>query len=188
MFRKKYFNTIGRPFDGKKIRPLIPLLKKNTAILDLGSGNGLAAHLLKQEGLNITCVDIHEGEYDPSVKPVVYDGKTIPFPDRHFEAGIILTVLHHIDNPEAVIKEAGRVCDRLIIMEDIYTNKVQQYLTYWLDSLANLFYSPCPHTNKNDKEWKATFEAMDLELVSVHYRYVLFIVKQVIYEVKHKKA
>ena len=97
-------------------------------------------------------------------------------------------MLHHIDNPEAVIKEAGRVCDRLIIMEDIYTNKVQQYLTYWLDSLANLFYSPCPHTNKNDKEWKATFEAMDLELVSVHYRYVLFIVKQVIYEVKHKKA
>ncbi|MGB4928470.1 MAG: hypothetical protein WBP43_00755, partial [Chitinophagales bacterium] len=73
LFRKMYFNAIGRPFVGKKIRPLIPLLKKDTKILDLGSGNGLAAHLLKEKGFTITCVDIHEGQYHPSVKPIVYD-------------------------------------------------------------------------------------------------------------------
>ncbi len=186
LFRRLYFNSIGRPFVAKKIQPLIPLLTKGTPILDIGSGNGLAAHLLKEKGFYIFCMDIHEGNYHPSVKPMVYDGSNIPFEDDHFKSGIILTVLHHIEDPEIILKEATRVCKNLLIMEDIYENKVQQYITYFLDSVANLFYSPCPHTNRNDKEWKQTFERMGLELKSVHYRHVIFFIKQAIYEVEKK--
>lgn len=153
-------------------------------MLDIGSGNGLAAHLLKEKGFDIVCLDIHEGQYHPSVKPIVYDGKKIPFPDNHFESGIILTVLHHTDDPELILREIMRVCKSLVIMEDIYDNKLQQYLTYFLDSLANLFYSPCPHTNKNDKQWKKTFEKMGLDLKSVQYRYVIFFIKQAVYQIK----
>ncbi|MFI5171530.1 MAG: class I SAM-dependent methyltransferase [Chitinophagales bacterium] len=183
LFRKIYFNSVGRPFVSKKINPLVPLLPRGTPVLDIGSGNGLAAHLLKEKGFDIVCLDIHEGNYHPSVKPIVYDGKHIPFEDDHFESGIILTVLHHTDNPDIILKEAMRVCRSLIIMEDIYENKFQQYITYFLDSVANLFYSPCPHTNRNDNQWKKTFAEMGLELRSVHYRKVIFFIKQGIYEV-----
>jgi hypothetical protein len=77
--------------------------------------------------------------------------------------------------------EAARVCKKLIVMEDIYENSFQKYLTFFLDKLANLFYSPCPHTNKDDAGWKKTFEKMQLQLLNTHYRHVIFVVKQGVY-------
>lgn len=181
-----YFNAIGRPFVEKKIRPLLTELPKGTRILDIGSGNGLAAALLQDKGFDIVPMDIHEGQYDDRVKPIVYDGKNIPFANDAFEYGIILTVLHHIDDPDAVLKEAARVCKNLVIMEDIYENKLQQYLTYFLDSLANLFYSPCPHTNKNDAGWRTAFQKLHLEVKHAQYRHVIFFIKQGIYTIGRK--
>ncbi|MBC8046410.1 MAG: hypothetical protein H7Y00_06415 [Fimbriimonadaceae bacterium] len=69
-------------------------------------------------------------------------------------------------------------------MEDIYENSFQKYLTFILDKLANLFYSPCPHTNKTDEGWKKTFREMNMELTATHYRHVIFVVKQAIYVLK----
>lgn len=181
LFRKLYFNRIGRPFVQKKIRPVLPHLKVGESILDVGSGNGLVAHLLRQHGHNITPLDIHEGQYHESVKPVVYDGKNFPFADKQFDTGIILTVLHHIENPEQVLQEAGRVCRKLIIMEDIYDTNFQKHLTFFIDKLANLWYSPCPHTNKNDEDWKKTFSSMHMKLMHSHYRHVILVIKQGIY-------
>lgn len=184
LFRRLYFKYIGRPFVGKKVRPLIPLLPKNTPILDIGSGNGLAAFMLVEQGFNIQPLDIHEGQYDERMKPIVYDGSKIPFPDNHFECGMILTVLHHVDDPDALLKEIMRVCKRLVIMEDIYTSSLNKNLTFWMDTAANLWYSPCPHTNKDDAGWKNAFTHIGLTLEHAEYRKVLFIIKQAIYVVR----
>lgn len=182
--RKWYFQAIGRPFVGKKIRPLVPLLPKDTPVLDIGSGNGLAAHLLQNRGVQIVPLDIHEGHYHPSMRPMVYDGRNIPFPDNHFEYGIILTVLHHVDDPDVLLREIMRVCKKLIIMEDIYKSNLQKRVTFWMDTAANLFYSPCPHTNKDDAGWKQTFSDMGYTLEHAEYRRVLFIIRQAIYVIR----
>lgn len=181
LFRRLYFHVVGRPFVSKKIAPLIPLLPNDTPILDIGSGNGLAASLLREKGKDIVPLDIHEGNYHPSVKPLVYDGKKIPFQDAHFDYGIILTVLHHVDEPEVLLEDIMRVCKHLVIMEDIYGSPLQKRITFWLDTLANLWYSPCPHTNKNDAGWKACFEAHGYQLRHTEYRRVLFFIRQAIY-------
>ncbi len=184
--RKWYFNSLGRPFVKNKLALIQPLLSPQEKILDLGSGNGLASFILKESGFTVTPVDIHDGHYHVSVKPIVYDGNQLPFEDNSYDTAIILTVLHHVLHPERIIQETSRVCKRIIIMEDIYENKVQQYLTYFADAAVNLFYSPCPHTNKNDKEWMQTFEQMGFKLISVQYRNVFFIFKQAVYEIKKK--
>ncbi|HMX03689.1 MAG TPA: class I SAM-dependent methyltransferase [Chitinophagales bacterium] len=181
-----YFHSIGRPFVGKKISAVLPFLPKDVPVLDIGSGNGLAASLMMEAGCKIVPIDIHEGQYHDSVKPTVYDGKHLPYVDNHFEAGVILTVLHHVDDPDALLKEIMRVCKSLVIMEDIYENAFQKNITFWLDSLANLWYSPCPHTNKNDIGWKSLFNAMDLELTDVRYRNAFFVIKQAVYVVSKK--
>lgn len=181
--RKWYFNSLGQPFVKRKLAAIIPLLSKEEKVLDLGSGNGLASYLLRNKGFQITPVDIQYGHYNDDVKPVIYDGVKLPFDKDAFDTAIILTVLHHTEQPEAIILETGRVCNRLIILEDIYTNKIQQYLTYFVDSLVNIGYSPCPHTNKNNKEWIATFNEMGFTVRSVQYRKVLLIFKQAIYEI-----
>lgn len=186
--RKWYFNSLGRPFVKNKLAFIAPLLSPQEKILDLGSGNGLASYLLKENGFLVTPVDIQYGHYHADVKPIVYDGHHLPFQDKSFDTAIILTVLHHVLHPERIIQETSRVCNRIIIMEDIYENKVQQYLTYCVDAAINLFYSPCPHTNKNDKEWLQTFEEMGFELTTVQYRNVFFIFKQAIYEIRQKQS
>lgn len=188
LFRKLYFHAVGRPFVRKKIRPLLPLLPKDTPILDIGSGNGLAARLLMDHGFQIHPLDIHEGQYHPSVKPVVYDGKKIPYPEGTYRYGIILTVLHHVDDPEALLRDIMRVCDTLVIMEDIYDTPLQKRITFCLDTWANLWYSPCPHTNKDDAGWKKCFTENGYHLEKVSYRRVLFFVKQGIYVIHRSHA
>ncbi len=184
--RRWYFNAFGRKFVKNKLTLIQPLLSPQEKILDVGSGNGLASYLLKESGFAVTPVDIHEGQYDEKVKPILYDGDHLPFEDKSFDTAIILTVLHHVLHPERIITETNRVCKRIIIMEDIYENKAQQYFTYFFDSLVNLFYSSCPHTNKNDGEWMRTFAEMGFEVKSAQYRNVLFIFKQAVYEIQKK--
>ena len=41
----------------------------------------------------------------------LYDGRTLPFPDRHFASVGALNVLEHVDEPEAFITELVRVAE-----------------------------------------------------------------------------
>ncbi len=70
--------------------------------------------------------------------PVIYDGPKLPWPDNHFDAVLLLTVLHHVADPESVLREACRVGGRIIIIEDVYATRAQKRLTFLLDSLFNL--------------------------------------------------
>jgi SAM-dependent methyltransferase len=48
----------------------------------------------------------------------LYDGKRLPFPDKHFNTVGALNVLEHVDEPEAFLKELVRVAEvggRLVV-------------------------------------------------------------------------
>lgn len=176
--KKKYFNRWGRSWVNKKISAFLPFIHSSDKVLDIGSGSGLVTQSIRDKGIDCSPLDVANLSYDERVKPIVYDGENMPFEDKAFDVSLILTVLHHTPNPEAVLAEAVRVSKKIIIVEDIYDNKVQQYLTYFMDTLVNLGYSKCTYTNKNDAEWKACFEAQNLQLLEVQYRRVLFFFKQ----------
>ena len=98
-----------------------------------------------------------------------------------FDAALLLTVLHHSDNPELVLKETARIAKKIVIIEDIYSNKIQQYLTYFMDTLVNLGHSKMTYQNKSDAEWKQVFEALQLKLVAESSRPVLLFFRQATY-------
>ncbi len=184
--RKLYFTKWGKRWVQKKTAPFITWLSPNSNILDVGSGGGLVAYTLREQGFQITPLDIDDLSYAPEVKPVVYDGETMPFNDLHFDTALLLTVLHHIEEPEKVLQETCRVARQVIIIEDIYNTPLQKWLTFRMDSFVNWAYAPCPHTNKNDAAWKKTFEEMGMQLKAVHYRKVLGYFRQGIYCIEHK--
>jgi hypothetical protein len=93
-------------------------------------------------------------------------------------------MLHHTTNAEALIREAGRVSDRVIIMEDIYENRFQQWITWFTDSLVNWEFYGHPHTNRTDAEWKELFERNGLKLEKVEYYRFLLLFRQVMYVLK----
>lgn len=164
-----------------KIQHVQKFLVKSDKILDLGSGPGSITQILREQKYQVTPIDI---SLNPEFKPQIFDGKTIPYSNQSFDVVLILTVLHHVATPEVLLKEAQRVGKKIIIIEDIYSNKIQQYLTYWTDSIVNLEFNGHPHSNRTDKMWKQTFQKLGMQLESCHsYRFLAFY-HQVVYFLK----
>jgi len=184
--RKMYFQKWGKAWVSRKVRPFVHHLNERDTILDIGSGNGLVAYTLRESGYQVTPLDVADLSYAEVVKPIVYDGQQMPFEDKTFDVALLLTVLHHIEEPDKVLQEACRVADRVIIIEDIYNHFFQKKMTFLMDSFINWGYADCPHTNKNDEEWKATFDRMNMNLKAVTYRRVLLFFKQGVYCIEHR--
>lgn len=157
--------------EGRKndiIREIIPFLKRDGKILDIGTGIGDVCNELLVEGYNVTPVDIRDLSLFPGIKPIIYDGKRLPFGDNEFDISLLLTVLHHTENPLSVLKEASRVSKKLIVMEDVYEGKIQKYLTFAMDSVTNFEFFGHPHTNKTKLEWEAVFKELGLKILEMN--------------------
>lgn len=126
-------------------------------ILDIGSGMGSVARCLKQRGHDITTVDVKATHVYRADAAILYDGKKLPFVDQQFDVALLLTVLHHCNEPDAILHEAARVAQRVIVIEDIYTNRWQRCLTQAMDSLLNWEFAGHPHNNRTDAEWRVCF-------------------------------
>jgi alpha-1,6-mannosyltransferase len=160
-------------------------LTREDSILDLGSGHGGLCLALRREGFDVTPVDVQNLSFFPEIVPIIYDGENLPFIDGTFDTSMLITMLHHTPDPEAVLREALRVTrKRLVIMEDIYSNPVQRELTYFTDSLVNLEFEGHPHTNKTDAEWLKLFDQLGLRLVYREDFRTLVFFRQVIYVVE----
>lgn len=68
------------------------LATKGTTVLEVGPGHGWMAHILKDQGLAVTTVDVN-----PELKPDVVAGvDRLPFPDNSFDVVCAFEVLEHL--------------------------------------------------------------------------------------------
>jgi len=83
--------------------------------LDVGCGVGQVVARLTEAGFEAHGVDVSGPNIERarkfSERCQLYDGRTLPFPDRHFASVGALNVLEHVEEPEAFIRELVRVCD-----------------------------------------------------------------------------
>ncbi len=172
-----------------KLDRITPYLNRSESILDIGSGNGGLVFLLKEQGFQVTAVDIRDKCQFDQVPIHIYNGKDIPFSSGSFPLVSIITVLHHIADPEATLREAIRVSnDRILVMEDIYANTLQKKMTNLADSVVNWEFRKHPHSNKTDAEWKGLFDRLELNLDHVEFYRFAGIFKQVLYVLSKKKG
>ena len=170
-----------------KLDRILPLLKNDRQVLDIGTGTGALALLLLAEGKQVTGLDVVDKSDFEEVRPQLFNGRDLPFEDASFDVVQLITVLHHASDPDRVLKEALRVGNKVIVMEDIYGNPFQKYLTWFTDSLVNKEFWGHPHTNRTDAEWKATFEDMGTELVFEEQYRFLGLFRQVTYVLASRK-
>lgn len=152
-----------------KLERLKDLYPSNASVLEIGSGNGALNKLLQENKLRVNAIDIENKSIFPEIKPRLYDGSILPFENRSFQVAQMITMLHHTSHPETIIKEAMRVSDTIIIMEDVYSNPLQKYITWFTDSIVNWEFSTHPHTNKTDDEWRKLFTQLNLLVAEVKY-------------------
>lgn len=148
------------------IRKIEKYLTKGDRILDIGCGLGSISQALMDAGHQVTSIDIQNGSLYPEVKPIVYDGIHIPFKSNSFDVALLITVLHHTPDPQAIIAEARRVAKKIIIIEDTIEGEFQKYATFVMDSVLNLEFMGHPHTNKSDAGWHKVFKDLKLKKTS----------------------
>lgn len=161
---------IGLARDRQLVGLITPYLKGSINILDIGCGLCRITKILQDKGFKVTPIDVQNLSIMEDITPTIYDGKKLPFKNNSFDTALLLTVLHHTPDPEAILNEAKRVSKKIIIIEDIYKNTAHKYLTFALDSLINLEFFGHPHLNKDDDGWKKLFKKLNLKLKSAKYK------------------
>jgi len=150
----------------KMVRLFEKQIPRGSRILDLGGGWGFYAEPLKKGGHEHLVLDVVNPGYQKA--PVVlYDGSKIPFPDESFDVTILVTMLHHVPDPQALFKEVRRVTrQQVIVVEDLYHHAVGRFWTICRDRLLNIEFATHPHQFRKDGAWREFFKAAGFEVSS----------------------
>jgi len=139
-------------------------IKEGSKILDLGCGSGIAAKyfqdFFKAEVLG---VDIKDNRV-VNISFKIFADQNLPFENDSFDVVLISYVLHHCEDPEAVLKEAKRVGKRIIIFEDLPEGilaklrcKIHQIIFFGGKKIFNF---------KKRGEWKEIFKKFLLKIIA----------------------
>lgn len=146
------------------------IVKRNDIkeILDVGAGDGkIDSMLMANTNVSITGIDVlvRDMTYIPVEQ---YDGIHIEKEDGSVDTLMLIDVLHHTDDPEAVFKEVCRVSNRYVIVKDHVRHGLISYLKLRLMDYVgnNRFHVRLPYNYLTQSKWNKMFEDNDLEIVS----------------------
>ncbi len=103
-------------------RQLISFARKyaGNEILDLGCAVGNYSRRLASLGYRVKGADINP-EYiriarERGVDAYTVEGDVLPFPDKSFDSVLLFEVVEHLPDPDRVLREAGRVARKNVIL------------------------------------------------------------------------
>lgn len=172
----------------RKFRWMKEWLPVHEKHIEIGSGPGSVLDVMRKKNYYVDGLDVRDTSYREDLKPFLYDGQKMPFPEAAFDTALLPTILHHTPDPDHIIIEAMRISKRVIIIEDVYEGRLMEWLTKRFDSLMNLEFRGHPHSNRTDKEWQATFERLGLSLQHKSIHRIAGIFKQAVYVLEPRKA
>jgi SAM-dependent methyltransferase len=142
-------------------------IEKGTKILDLGCGAGIAAKdfqdffQAKVIGVDVKDQRIFHIPFE------IIDGKNLPFPDKSFDTVLISYVLHHAEDPNALLMEAKRVCrDKIVIFEDL----PEGFISGIICKIHGIFFdkifgNPSKTSFKKEEDWRRIFNELELNII-----------------------
>jgi SAM-dependent methyltransferase len=157
----------------RRVRILAELLAARlplgAEVLDVGTGDGLIAHLIerKRPDIRIRGIEVFLRK-EPFIAIDNFDGHTIPFADASFDVVLLVDVLHHTEDPVALLREAARVMRGTILVKDHTADgplaRFTLRLMDWVGGARHGFALPYNYLRR--KEWADAIQALGLTIAS----------------------
>jgi len=100
-------------------RHIAELLPHGASVLDVGSGDGMLAARIGElrPDTRIAGVDVLVRP-ESRIRVQSFDGTRLPFANDEFDAILLVDVLHHAREQQALLSETARVARRAVIIKD----------------------------------------------------------------------
>jgi SAM-dependent methyltransferase len=121
--------------------------------LDVATGGGNVARVLRAAGLEVVTIDSA-----PGMKPtVVSRAEEIPFADGSFDVVACRVAAHHFQDPAGALREMARASRNLVLVSDnIYLGEDGEE--------ADKLRDPTHVRNYSEDEWRRMFDEAGLEV------------------------
>jgi SAM-dependent methyltransferase len=121
--------------------------------LDVATGGGHVARVLREAGLEVVTIDPA-----PGMKPtVVSRAEEIPFADSSFDVVACRVAAHHFQDPAGALKEMARVSRGLVLIADnLFLGEDGEE--------ADVLHDPTHVRNYSENEWRSMFKAAGLDI------------------------
>src|SRR5262245_13820224 len=126
---------------------------EGTTGLDVATGGGNVARVLRAAGLEVVTIDSA-----PGMKPtVVSRAEEIPFADASFDVVACRVAAHHFQDPANALSEMARVSRSLVLVSDnLYLGEDGEE--------ADRLRDPTHVRNYSEDEWRRMFDEAGLEV------------------------
>jgi SAM-dependent methyltransferase len=168
-----YERLLGRRVFGRRVQVLCDhmaeLFPPDARVLDVGCGNGLIADLLRQKRADLAIEGVDVLVQAQTFIPVHhFDGTVLPYADGAFDVVMFVDVLHHTDDPMALLREAVRVARQALVIKDHPRNGFLAGPTLrFMDWVANTRHGiALPYNYWPREKWLEAFDALGLTVTA----------------------
>ena len=183
-----YYRILSRAYRRaarKMCQEAAKFIQKGSKILDIGCGSGIIAKNFQEFfQAELIGIDIQDKRIFP-INFQIINSYHYPFPDNSFDTVLINYVLHHSDDPAALLNEAKRVAkDKIIIYEDLPEGFVSRLFCKIHGKVFDKFFeNPSKTSFTTEKQWEEVFEKIKLNVI-FKKRIINFPVKQNLFVLK----
>lgn len=142
------------------------LIPPGARVLDVGSGDGRLAAAIRDRrpDLRIEGIDVLVRD-DVSIRISSYDGRVIPLADNSVDVVTFFDVLHHAEEPAALLREGMRVARSCIVLKDhLCDTMLARWTLRFMDDVGNARHGVAlPHNYWSSRQWSAALERLRLD-------------------------